>query len=136
MQALLTGLLNKSIRLAANGSGELKVTAGAEPLTDDEKNALKQQKPALLDFLAGGKAACLSYSQERLWFLAQMGYGAHYHVPGIAKLEGELNVEALAKAFNYLFARHASLRTHFIEIDGTPVQLVRAEVECNITVLI
>ena len=124
MQELLSSLLKKGVRLTASTEGELKIQTGAEPLSDAEKTAIKQHKAELLAFLAGGKAACLSYSQERLWFLAQMGYGSQYHVPGLAKITGPLSQAALQQALDYLIVRHESLRTNFIAIADSAAQLI------------
>ncbi|KAG0007488.1 hypothetical protein BGZ81_004830, partial [Podila clonocystis] len=72
----------------------------------------------------------LSFAQQRLWFLAQMeGVSDIYHVPMALRLRGTLNTPALEKAFNSLFARHESLRSVFVTIDGQPkVQLLPADI--------
>ncbi|MGD2093266.1 MAG: amino acid adenylation domain-containing protein, partial [Candidatus Aminicenantes bacterium] len=61
----------------------------------------------------------LSYAQERLWFLAQLGYSEQYHVPKVMKIKGNLDVEALQKSINFIALRHESLRTWFKTVDGT-----------------
>ena len=67
----------------------------------------------------------LSFPQERLWFLEQLGtLGAAYHVPLAFGIRGPLDVEALGAALAGLVARHEMLRTRFV-IDGdTPRQVV------------
>ncbi|KAF9972756.1 hypothetical protein BGZ75_001373, partial [Mortierella antarctica] len=63
----------------------------------------------------------LSFDQQRLWFLAQMeGLSEIYHVPFASRLHGPLDHAALKKALNTLFARHESLRTVFVAVDGEP----------------
>ncbi|HSJ75531.1 MAG TPA: amino acid adenylation domain-containing protein, partial [Gemmatimonadales bacterium] len=74
----------------------------------------------------------LSYAQERLWFLAQLGYSEHYHVPQVLRVEGELEVAALRQAVNYLVQRHESLRTAFASTGGKPRQVIAEEVEVGI----
>jgi len=66
----------------------------------------------------------LSFAQQRLWFLAQMGQGASaaYHMPGGLRLRGRLNEAALQAALDRIVHRHEALRTSFRMIDGQPVQ--------------
>ncbi|GJJ72495.1 nonribosomal peptide synthetase DhbF [Entomortierella parvispora] len=71
----------------------------------------------------------LSFAQQRLWFLAQLeGVSVTYHIPMAFSLHGTLNIPALEKAFDSLFARHESLRSIFVALDGQPkVQLLGAD---------
>lgn len=69
--------------------------------------------------------APLSYAQELLWLYEQKTPGtAAYNVPLARRVRGPLNVEALRLAFDTLVARHESLRTQFVEIEGSPRQVV------------
>ncbi|MFD4636955.1 amino acid adenylation domain-containing protein [Lentzea sp. NPDC058436] len=71
----------------------------------------------------------LSAAQRRLWFLHRFaGPSATYHLPFAARLSGPLDVSALRAAVGDLVARHESLRTVFLEVDGTPEQRVLARV--------
>ncbi|KAF9343326.1 hypothetical protein BGX26_005904, partial [Mortierella sp. AD094] len=71
----------------------------------------------------------LSFAQQRLWFLAQMeGVSDAYHIPMAIRLQGMLNRDAWQSALNTMFARHESLRSTFINIEGQPqVLLLPAE---------
>ncbi|KAF9962702.1 hypothetical protein BGZ65_008418 [Modicella reniformis] len=71
----------------------------------------------------------LSFSQQRLWFLAQLdGISETYHMPVPVRLRGNLNHQAWQHALDTLFARHEALRTVFIIINGQPrVQLLSAQ---------
>jgi amino acid adenylation domain-containing protein len=72
-----------------------------------------------------GEAIPLSYAQERLWFLNQLGLaGSAYNIPMALRLDGKLDVQALERSFSELFGRHEILRTRFRSIGGTPVQMV------------
>ncbi|MDH1142427.1 condensation domain-containing protein, partial [Pseudomonas mosselii] len=60
----------------------------------------------------------LSYAQQRMWFLWQLDpHSAAYNLPMAVRLDGELQVEALERAFSLLVARHECLRTTFAQ-DG------------------
>src|SRR5262249_41229461 len=67
----------------------------------------------------------LSYAQQRLWFIDQLeGSSTEYNMPYALRLKGELDVEALRSAIQSIVDRHESLRTHFIDVDGQPVQVI------------
>jgi amino acid adenylation domain-containing protein len=70
----------------------------------------------------------LSYAQERLWFLAQLGYSEHYHVPQVMKVWGGLDVAALKHAVSHVVERHESLRTGFRNVQGRPRQVIEERV--------
>ncbi len=68
----------------------------------------------------------LSWQQERLWFLDRLDTqaGAAYHIEGALRLKGALDADALKTALSLVVERHESLRTHFAEADGRPVQII------------
>ena len=73
-------------------------------------------------------ALCVSFSQERLLFLAQLEPdSAAYNIPGGVRLEGRLRVEVLRQSLSEIVRRHESLRTTFKEIDGKPAQVISPE---------
>ncbi|WP_326824283.1 non-ribosomal peptide synthetase/MFS transporter [Streptosporangium sp. NBC_01756] len=76
-----------------------------------------------------GSAPPLSPAQERLWFLEQYAPGtAAYTVAFAARLEGEIDEEALAVALTEVTARHESLRTRLRTTeDGGPELVVDDE---------
>ncbi|KAK3817438.1 MAG: Non-ribosomal peptide synthetase module [Benniella sp.] len=71
----------------------------------------------------------LSFSQQRMWFLAQMeGVSETYHMSMAVRLHGDLNRDAWQRALDTLFARHESLRSVFVSINGQPhVRLLPAQ---------
>lgn len=67
----------------------------------------------------------LSFAQERVWFFEQLEPGtAVYNVPAAVRLKGRLDTAALERSLNEIVRRHESLRTIFLNIDGTPLQAV------------
>jgi amino acid adenylation domain-containing protein len=67
----------------------------------------------------------LSYAQELLWLLSQVfDDGVAYNAPGAFHLEGPLDLERLAAAFDALVARHEILRTTYAVINGKPMQII------------
>ena len=100
------------------------------------------ERPVLADFARGLETAAraeapaiapvdrsaalpLSFAQQRLWFLEQLGGpGAAYHIPMRLRLRGELDRGALERALDRIVARHEALRTTFPTVDGEPVQRI------------
>ncbi|HEX8242203.1 MAG TPA: amino acid adenylation domain-containing protein, partial [Longimicrobium sp.] len=67
----------------------------------------------------------LSFAQQRLWFLEQLGgLGSTYHIPTRMRLRGALDRAALVRALDRIVARHEALRTTFAAVDGEPVQRI------------
>ncbi|MCA1702416.1 MAG: condensation domain-containing protein, partial [Actinobacteria bacterium] len=67
----------------------------------------------------------LSYAQERLWFIDRFeGTSVEYNMPEALRLRGELDLRALVQTIQTLVQRHESLRTHFAEVDGVPIQII------------
>ncbi|HEX8317689.1 non-ribosomal peptide synthase/polyketide synthase [Longimicrobium sp.] len=67
----------------------------------------------------------LSFAQQRLWFLEQLGnLGSTYHIPMGLRLRGHLDRGALVRSLDRIVARHEALRTSFPTVDGEPVQRI------------
>ena len=67
----------------------------------------------------------LSFAQQRLWFLEQLGgLGGTYNIPIQLRLRGELDPEALRRALDAVVARHEALRTTCAPVDGIPEQRI------------
>ncbi|MBN8737908.1 MAG: hypothetical protein BGP24_07775 [Lysobacterales bacterium 69-70] len=70
----------------------------------------------------------LSFLQQRLWFIEQMeGAQAAYHMPLLLEFAPEYTPAAIAAALNAVVARHEALRTGLVEVNGIPLQRIRAE---------
>src|SRR6185437_163769 len=77
----------------------------------------------------------LSFAQQRLWFLDQLEPNSPlYNVPTVAQMSGALNLEALRGALDGLVSRHESLRTRFVDVEGSPAQLVDKTLRLNLAV--
>ncbi|QPL45288.1 amino acid adenylation domain-containing protein [Halomonas sp. A40-4] len=75
-----------------------------------------------------GEHVPLSFSQHQLWLLQNMEPGlSAYNLPRVFRLKGSVNPEALERAFQAVIARHAVLRTHFVERNGEPMQVVASD---------
>jgi hypothetical protein len=70
----------------------------------------------------------LSYAQQGLWFIDQLGGGKspEYYIASVLRLRGMLDAKALSEALDTILGRHESLRTHFAEIDGVAVQVIES----------
>ena len=78
-----------------------------------------------IGIVARGERLSLSFAQQRLWFLEQLGgLGSTYHIPWRLRLTGSLDVSALRLALDRIVTRHETLRTTFQAIDGVPAQVI------------
>ena len=73
-----------------------------------------------------GEDLPLSFAQQRLWFLTQMGASEAYHIFEGLRLKGRLDRESLRRALDRIVVRHEALRTTFISVDGEPSQRIAA----------
>src|ERR1051325_8846022 len=67
----------------------------------------------------------VSYAQQRLWFIDQLGLDSPaYNVAAALRLSGSLDVAALRGSINEVVRRHESLRTSFLSVGGQPAQVI------------
>ncbi|HSN99708.1 MAG TPA: amino acid adenylation domain-containing protein, partial [Candidatus Nanopelagicales bacterium] len=67
----------------------------------------------------------LSFSQQRLWFLAQLDPDSPtYSIPSALRLSGALEVEILRHAVEEVVRRHETVRTTFVMQEGQPAQVI------------
>ena len=87
---------------------------GERSLADGEPEPLPRDRPLPL-----------SFAQERLWFLDQMvAERAVYNMPAAVRWRGVLEPAVLREVLVALVARHESLRTVFVEVEGEPRQKI------------
>ncbi|HJU21041.1 MAG TPA: amino acid adenylation domain-containing protein [Casimicrobiaceae bacterium] len=95
-----------------------------------KRDSTRDSKPSLaltqaLRDDAGGDVFPASYAQQRLWLHEQLlPVRGVYNVAQVLRLGGDLDVAALSRALVEVVSRHESLRTHFVQEDGTPMQVV------------
>src|SRR6185503_9678302 len=67
----------------------------------------------------------LSFAQQRLWFLDRLVPNSSlYSIPKGIRLRGHFNLKAMKDALEAIVARHESLRTTFVSVEGDPVQTI------------
>ncbi|HEY3368667.1 MAG TPA: amino acid adenylation domain-containing protein [Symbiobacteriaceae bacterium] len=69
----------------------------------------------------------LSHAQLRYWFQYLYDRENAAGILSVHELKGPLEAEALLRAFQALVNRHGIMRTTFADQDGTPVQIVHAD---------
>ena len=126
---LLAELLRRHAQVTVSG-GRLHLAAprdagGSGPF-DDLRTELVEHKESLLELIGEGrKVAPASFAQERLWFLDQLQPGSEvWNVPIALHLSGDLDLAALEQALHDVVARHETLRTVFLDLEGQPAQHV------------
>jgi amino acid adenylation domain-containing protein len=78
----------------------------------------------------------LSFAQQRLWFLDRLeGENSTYNVPFFWQISGCLNIAALEQAIGAIVQRHEVLRTSFSVVDGSPIQVIHADLKLKMEVL-
>ncbi len=136
---LLADLAGKDIRLALDGD-KLRVNAPKGALDDALKARIGAHRDALVQALRRQPSPAtatghpevrvlprdvplpVSSAQQRLWFLDRIDPGrSHYNIGVGLDLRGVLDDGALQRALEAVAARHESLRTRFVEVDGVPM---------------
>ncbi|AFZ23806.1 non-ribosomal peptide synthase [Cylindrospermum stagnale PCC 7417] len=78
----------------------------------------------------------LSFHQQVLWFLHQLDPDSPvYNIPVAILLEGVVNVKALEQSLNQIRQRHEVLQTHFLMVEGQPVQEKVADLTLELPVI-
>ncbi|MFN9525964.1 MAG: amino acid adenylation domain-containing protein, partial [Pseudomonadaceae bacterium] len=110
------------------------------PLLSDLARQLEQAAQAVdLPLQARGERAQApqSFAQQRLWCLQQLEPSSSaYHLPGVLRLRGEVDRQALQQAFEALAERHWILRTTFTQdAEGQPLQCIQPQASVNLETL-
>ena len=96
----------------------------------------KQQASESIPCLSRDQAHfALSPGQERLWFIHQLQPGSPvYNLSFAIRIQGQLNLDALAASLRALVQRHESLRTAIRQVNGQPVQVIVPEAKLDLPV--
>ncbi|AKT41216.1 non-ribosomal peptide synthetase [Chondromyces crocatus] len=140
----LAGLLDRlnglGVKLWEEG-GKLAYSAPKGVLTPELLKDLREHKEAVLAGLrqqrptaglpplsrrpeSASELLPLSFAQQSLWFIEQLGSGAVYNLPAAWRIVGPLNLAALEQAFSEIVERHESLRTVFSSEEGQASQRI------------
>ncbi|WP_281322352.1 non-ribosomal peptide synthetase [Flavobacterium aestivum] len=138
MQTLLKKLRASNIKLNLSGD-KLDINAPKGVLTQELLEEIKLNKQKIIDFIKFSQSSSdnhiaipnvdqqesyiVSSSQKSLWLLCQLEeQNTVYNIPSVFEFKGDLNIEALEKAFQTILERHESLRTVFVETENAEVR--------------
>ncbi len=140
---LLSSLKEAGIKVYLE-NGRLKTRSQAGAITDEMAMQIRENKTVLVSLLAKldtpGTSGYqppitkarrtgdlpLSFSQQRLWFIDQLGGGSNqYNMVVSYDVMGLVNVDILSEAFAKVIQRHEILRTVYINTSAGPVQKIK-----------
>jgi amino acid adenylation domain-containing protein len=115
---------------------ERPTVAGMAEHVRDVRNSLATLTPFPLYKIDRSGKLPLSFGQQRLWFLEQLGPAAPSNrIPCVLRLQGTLNLSALQHSLDEIVRRHEVLRTNFDSIDGEVVQVIAAPASIALPVM-
>lgn len=150
---LLSSLKDVGVKVYLE-NGKLKTRSQAGSITDELATQIRENKTALVSLLARldtpDVADCqhpitkakrtddlpLSFSQQRLWFIDQLGGGSNqYNMVVSYDVTGSVDVDVLAEAFAKVIQRHEILRTIYTNTAAGPVQQVKDSFDFKVNVV-
>ncbi|MEW6028989.1 MAG: amino acid adenylation domain-containing protein [Chloroflexota bacterium] len=116
--------LGAQISVASLLQGPTIASLAAEARKNLESANTEDEAPFVIAQHASSESP-LSVGQQALWFLHQlMPDELSFNVAGAIRIHGDLDVNALQRAFDQLVARHESLRSTFHVVNGEPMRRV------------
>ncbi|ARU62939.1 hypothetical protein CBW65_19595 [Tumebacillus avium] len=107
----------------------------ADLLGGDDPSISSTDLPPLVKAERSGQIP-LSFPQLRVWEFEQRNPGSNaYNIAVAMRVDGLLDIEAMARSVNEIVRRHETLRTTFHVIDGQPVQIIAPEREHELKVI-
>ncbi|HET7212878.1 MAG TPA: hypothetical protein VFL79_04780, partial [Terriglobia bacterium] len=101
-------LKDRKIRLTLDDKENIRVVGQRDKLDQALLNELKEKKAAIVEWLREEKTLSrprigvfarhtnelpLSFAQQRLWFIDQLGGSVQYNMPGAMQVQGRLDEE-------------------------------------------
>ncbi|NEO03891.1 MAG: non-ribosomal peptide synthetase, partial [Moorea sp. SIO3I7] len=148
----LSQLRKLNVQVSSNGE-KLRCQAPEGVLTPALSQQIAERKPEILEYLQQVRQEehqnlpaisviprdenlPLSFAQERLWFINQLeGSTVAYNSPGVLRISGNLNLNALQQALSDIVRRHEVLRTSFQTVNGTPIQVIDPKATLNLKIV-
>jgi amino acid adenylation domain-containing protein len=104
---------------------ETPTVAGMASSIETASRAAQGPSPPPLRPVPRDRPLPLSYAQQRLWFIEQLGISAHaYNLLRAIRVLGPLHVTALAQSLHEMIRRHEILRTRCVTLEGQPHQVI------------
>ncbi|WP_052691927.1 non-ribosomal peptide synthetase [Teredinibacter purpureus] len=143
---LLSALAESKVKVSAL-NGELSISAPKGAVTPELLKAVKLHKSELLEYFDRSDdkdvsiervdrdaPLSVSFAQQRLWLVDQMGDSTAYNLAEALRLKGSLDIDAARQAFYEIVSRHESLRTCFVQGEsGEPLQKIQTIDSFDIT---
>lgn len=99
------------------------------------KHTTGKNQPELVPISRKGQLVS-SFSQQRLWFLAQMESGSsQYNMAHAFHIKGDFDIKSAEIAFNRIIERHETLRTVFVNEGMKPVQIIKQNIAFSLDVI-
>ncbi len=109
------------------------VAAAIATMHSEAPEQRHQPPPSIPRQAKRGAPLPLSFAQQRLWFLEQLGTARTAYILATAlRLSGHLDRAALEQSINDIVARHEALRTTFLMQDGEPVQIIAPRLQIGL----
>ncbi len=135
------------------GEGKLQFKLSVDNFPEALKSEIVDHKEALIAFLKQRsleesspsspvihalerpiQSAALSYAQQRLWFIDQLGGSSvQYNMPGAMCIQGKFSEDVAERALARIIERHEPLRTVFLNGEEGPEQHIQTSFEFRLT---
>jgi amino acid adenylation domain-containing protein len=112
---------------------EIKAYLKEQGATVSDSILSRPARPPALERVIRGADMPVSHTQQRLWFIKRMDPSSYvYNVATVMSFTGPLDDAVLERSLADLVARHESLRTRFIEVDGVPRCVIEPHVSTRL----
>lgn len=151
MQHIISQCADQGIQLALE-QDNIQLTGNKSALTPALLELIRANKAELVQYIrtftpqpptraaaairhvSRDQPLALSPAQLRIWLANEIhGQSAEYNMPGACQIEGPFDLDAASLALNEVVRRHEILRTCYRQQHGEPVQVVRQDVQLQIS---